>query len=411
MLIPSIHLVKGRAVRLREGQELEFVSDADPRELAARFGRVGEIAVIDLDAARGTGDNLTLVEELCGLALCRVGGGIRDVKRAERLLRAGARKLIIGTAAEPAFLSQFNPARLVAAVDARDDQVVDHGWTAAHGENPIARARRLEPYVAGFLYTLVERDGTESGTDLERVQQLARAVGRPVTAAGGIRSLDEITTLDRMGVDAQVGMALYRGTLGLGESLATVVDFVGGGGLVPTIVQDVRDGRVLMVAHSSRDTLIEAIEAGETLLHTRRKGRWQKGESAGGTQRLLRVEVDCDRDALLFLVEATGPACHRGTASCFGDRPFSLARLEEAIAAQAADGDGDSYTGRLLGDAVARRAKIMEEANELVEARRTDAIRREAADLLFHLLVELRARRIPVAAVLAELESRRRRSS
>jgi phosphoribosyl-ATP pyrophosphohydrolase/phosphoribosyl-AMP cyclohydrolase len=82
VLIPSIDLVKGRAVRLRQGQELDLVADDDPRALAERFGRVGEIAVVDVDAARGTGDNLGLIEELCALAPCRVGGGIRDLERA-----------------------------------------------------------------------------------------------------------------------------------------------------------------------------------------------------------------------------------------------------------------------------------------------------------------------------------------
>ena len=332
MLIPSIDLVRGQAVQLRGGRELELVADEHPRELACRFGRVGEIAVIDLDAARGTGDNLSLIEELCALAPCRVGGGIRDVERGRRLLRAGARRLIIGTAAEPGFLQEFPAARLMAAVDARDGRVVDQGWERELAESPLERARRLEPYVGGFLYTIVEREGTQAGVDLTRVQALAQAVGKPVTAAGGIRGADEIQALDRMGVDAQVGMALYRGAIGLGEGLAAVVDFTKDDGLVPTVGQDARDGRVLLVAHSTRETLVESVETGDVVLHSRRRGRWRKGEESGNTQRLVRAEVDCDRDAILFLVEAAGPACHRGTASCFGDRPFSLVQLEQVIA-------------------------------------------------------------------------------
>lgn len=408
MLIPSIDLVKGQAVQLKQGRELELVSDADPRDLARRFGRGGEIAVIDLDAARGTGDNLALVEELCALAPCRVGGGIRDVERGERLLRAGARKLIIGTRAEPAFLGQLNPTRVLAAVDAEDDRVVDEGWTRTHAESPIVRARRLEPFVAGFLYTQVEREGTGGGTDLERIRQLARAVGKPVTAAGGIATLAEVVELDRMGVDAQVGMALYKGAFTAAEGFAAAVDFVRVGH-VPTVVQDVRDGRVLMVAHSTRETLVESLETGDVVLYSRRRGRWRKGETSGHTQRLARAEVDCDRDALVFHVMPAGPACHRGTESCFGERPFSLARLEAVIRGRReADGDG-SYTRRLLDDPVARRAKILEEANELVEADSTAHARWETADLLYHVLVDLVARDLPLAAVVTELEARRRR--
>jgi len=409
MLIPSIDLVRGQAVQLRGGRELELVADEHPRDLARRFGRVGEIAVIDLDAARGTGDNLSLVEELCALVPCRVGGGIRDLERGRRLLRAGARRLIIGTAAEPEFLQEFPAARLMAAVDARDGRVVDQGWERQLAESPLERARRLEPYVGGFLYTIVEREGTQAGVDLTRVRALAQAVGKPVTAAGGIRAADEIRTLDQMGVDAQVGMALYRRAIGLGEGLAVVVDFTKDEGCVATVVQDARDGRVLLVAHSTRETLVESVETGDVVLHSRRRGRWRKGEESGNTQRLVRVEVDCDRDAILFLVEPAGPACHRGTASCFGDRPFSLALLEQVIAERAVNADDGSYTARLLTDGVTRRAKIIEEAHELVDADTAAGIRWEAADLLYHVLVDLAARDVSLAAVITELESRRRR--
>ena len=408
MLIPSIGLVRGQAVQLRQGRELELVADENPRDLARRFGRVGEITVTDLDAARGTGDNLPLIEDLCGLAPCRVGGGIRDVERGRRLLRAGARRLIIGTAAEPEFLQEFPAGRLVAAVDARDGRVVDRGWERQLAESPVERARRLEPYVGGFLYTVVERSGTEAGVDIVRVQALAEAVGKPVTAAGGVRAVEEIQALDRMGVDAQVGMALSRGAIRLGDGLAAVLDFAKDDGMVVTVVQDARDGRVLTVAHSTRETLVESVETGEVVLHARRGPRRSGGES-GTTQRLVRVEVSCGRDAILFLVEPAGPACHRGTASCFGDRPFSLAQLEHVIAERAAATEDGSYTARLLTDGVTRRAKILEEAHELVDADTSSAIRGEAADLLYHVLVDLAARDVPLAAVLMELESRRRR--
>jgi phosphoribosyl-ATP pyrophosphohydrolase len=406
MLIPSIDLAGGKAVQLRRGRELVITSARDPRELAREFARVGEVAVIDLDAARGTGDNLPLVEELCALAPCRVGGGIRDHERARRLLRAGARKLIIGTRAEPEFLQQLPRERLLAAVDAEHGTVVDRGWTAATNEGPVERARRLAPFVAGFLYTLVDLEGSEQGIDLARVTALLHATDRPVTAAGGVRTVDEVAALDRMGADAQVGMALYQGTITPAQCLVACVDFAAGGGVVPTIVQDARDGRVLMFSRSTPETLREAIELGETVLHSRRRGRWRKGEESGNTQRLVRVEVDCDRDTLLFLVEPRGPACHRLTESCFGDRPFSLERLEAIIAQRAAAGGATSYTRTLLGDAALRREKLREEAEELATAPDRDNARWEASDLLYHALVELRARGLTLREVIGELESR-----
>lgn len=408
MLIPSIDIANGKAVQLRQGTELVVTSERDPRALAREFGRVGEVAVVDLDAAMGMGDNLALIEELCRLAACRVGGGIRDLERAKRLLKAGARKLIIGTKAEPEFLEQLPLGRVMVALDARNDRVVSEGWTAESDEAPVARARRLERYVSGFLYTIVEREGTEGGIDVDRVRKVAESVSVPVTAAGGITTVDEVTRLDAMGVDAQVGMAIYTGKLRPAECLAATVDFEKTGGSVPTIVQDARDGRILLVARSTAETLMEAVETGDTILFSRRRGRWRKGETSGNTQELVRVEVDCDRDTLLFQVVPAGPACHTGAPSCFGERPFSLAALEEVLRERAGSSDASSYTRKLLDDPIERRAKLLEEVNELVEAGGREAIRWEAADVIYHMLVHLRAAGVTMQDVLWELEARRR---
>ena len=337
-----------------------------------------------------------------------MGGGIRDVERARRLLKAGARRLIIGTRAEPEFLEQLPVGRVTVALDARDDRVVTDGWTVDAGESPGERARRLERYVSGFLYTIVDREGTESGLDRDRIRALADQVSVPVTAAGGITTAAEVAELDRMGVDAQVGMAIYRGGLRPAECLVAVVQFGGNDGTVPTIVQDARDGRVLMVARSAAETLMEAVESGDVILWSRRRGRWRKGEESGNTQTLVRVEVDCDRDALLFHVVPSGPSCHTGAASCFGERPFSLHGLEQTIKDRAASTDASSYTRQLLDDAIERRAKLLEEANELAEGRGKTALRWEAADMMYHMLVHLHANGVSLQDVIWELEARRR---
>lgn len=407
MLIPSIDLVKGRAVRLRQGRELELVADDDPRTLAERFGRVGEIAVVDLDAARGTGDNLALVEELCTLAPCRVGGGIRDVERGQRLLHAGARKLVLGTRIDPEFLSAFPPSRLIVAVDARDDRVVDHAWEERRSETPVERARRLEPHVGGFLFTAVERSGMHMGVDVERIRALRKAVSKPVTAAGGVRTVDEIRLLDRMGVDTQVGTALYRGTFTPGQAFASLMDFASGAGGLVTVIQDMRDGRVLGVGDSTADTLAEAIDTGTATLYA----PGSVGSGAGAEDaRLIRAEADRDRRALLFHVVTAGPVAQWGNHSSFGERPFSLAALEAVIAERAAAEQEESYTRRLLADAVTRRAKIIEEASELVAARTAADARGEAADVIFHLLIDLAAHGVSWDSVIRELASRRRRA-
>jgi len=409
MLVPSIGISKGRAAQTRQGRGMEQASERDPRDLAREFGRIGEIAVVDLDAALGTGDNLSLVEELCGIAPCRVSGGIRDVQRAMRLLKAGARTLVIGTRAEPEFLQELPAARIMVALDARDDKIVDHGWTFEGGESPLERATRLAPYVAGFVYTIVEREGTERGLDMDRVKALVQAVELPVTAAGGITSVDEVVALDRIGIDAQVGTAIYRGTLGWSDAFTAVLDWERVAGTLPTIVQDARDGRVLMLGESTRETLVEAIESGETVLYEHQRGRRRMGDDGGNRQALVRVEPDCERAAVIFHVVPAGPVCHTGTWSCFGSRPFSLEQLDEVIRERAQAPDTSSYTRGLLDDAVARHAKILEEAAELVEATSRTQARAEAADLLFHMLVELTAHDTSLSQVVAELEARRGR--
>jgi phosphoribosyl-ATP pyrophosphohydrolase/phosphoribosyl-AMP cyclohydrolase len=407
VLIPSIDLAGGRAVQLRRGKEFILKSERDPRDLAREFARVGEIAVIDLDAAMGKGDNQSLVEELCALVPCRVGGGIRDLDRARRLLRAGARRLIIGTRAEPEFLSQLPRERVMAALDTDRGQVLDHGWKSFTGESPLDRAQRLAPHVSGFLYTLVDLEGTEQGIDLKRIRTLTEATSVPLTAAGGIKAVDEVAALDKLGVDAQVGMSLYKKRFTAADCMVAVLNFdAAGGRVIPTIVQDARDGRVLMFSRSNPETLRESIDKGETILFSRRRGRWRKGEESGNTQRLIRVEVDCDRDTLLFLVEPNGPACHRLTESCFGDRPFSLERLEATIRERQATEDGKSYTRKLLENPALRKEKLIEEAEELAVSPNRENARWEAADLLYHALVEMRAKGVSLAEVVAELESR-----
>ena len=158
MIIPSIDLSNGQAVQLVGGREPR-IEAGDPRPIAERFRLAGEIAVIDLDAARGTGHNRALIEELVRMAPCRVGGGIRDAGTARHWLDAGARRIILGTAATPEILSQLPRERVIVALDALHDEVVTHGWTTRSGETVEAGMARLRDLAGGFLVTFVEREG------------------------------------------------------------------------------------------------------------------------------------------------------------------------------------------------------------------------------------------------------------
>jgi phosphoribosylformimino-5-aminoimidazole carboxamide ribotide isomerase len=227
MLIPSIDLMGGRVVQLQQGERLAL-SSADLDGWMARFSSFPIVQLIDLDAAMGKGDNGALVKKVCAALPCQVGGGVRTADRALELLSLGARRVIVGSAlfdadgvntaraAEMAAAAGIE--RVVAAVDSRGGRVVTHGWKSATPITPIDAIRALEPFAGAFLYTHVDTEGLLTGLDLDIVASVAAATTRRLIAAGGIRSMDEVDELDRRGIDAVVGMAIYTGRIKIGNS-------------------------------------------------------------------------------------------------------------------------------------------------------------------------------------------------
>jgi phosphoribosyl-ATP pyrophosphohydrolase/phosphoribosyl-AMP cyclohydrolase len=404
MIIPSIDIMDGRAVQLRQGREL-VIDAGDPMAWLERFSVVGEVAVIDLDAALGTGTNRPLIRQMVRQASCRVGGGIRDDATARDWLDAGATRIIVGTAATPAFCRALPRERVIAAVDSRNGSVVVNGWRTTTGRAALEVIPELSPHVSGFLLTQVEHEGTMQGFDRELVLAAIRAAGDArVTAAGGITTADDIATLDRDGADAQVGMALYSGAMSLGDAVGATLS--SGMDLWPTIVAD-ESGRTLGLVWSNRDSIRRAVEERVGVYWSRsRRSLWVKGESSGNRQYLLSVHVDCDRDALLFVVRQEGSGfCHQGTRSCFGNR-FDLGTLERIIASRATSIDASSGTRRLLTEHGLLAAKLREEAGELAGAESPDEVVHEAADLMYLLLTAAARTGVTMADIEAELGRR-----
>ena len=224
MLIPSIDLQGGRIVQLVQGEKLA-IEATDPEPWIAKFSRFPRVQLIDLDAAKGEGDNGDLVAMICGRLPCRVGGGIRSVKRARQVLDAGAHAVIVSSALfdngeldlefARTLASAIGVERVIAAVDCRGGHVAIHGWKTILPITAVDAVRTLEPYCAEFLYTHVDTEGLMQGTDMKAILAVRRATGRRVTAAGGITTVDEVNSLDAEGVDAVVGMAIYSGQLSL----------------------------------------------------------------------------------------------------------------------------------------------------------------------------------------------------
>jgi phosphoribosyl-ATP pyrophosphohydrolase len=409
MIVPSIDLQGGRTVQLVGGEDLA-IDAGDPLPVAERFALAGEIAVIDLDAAMRRGSNAELVERLVDRFDCRVGGGIRDVETAIRWLDRGAAKVILGTMAVPEVLLKLPKERVIAALDARHGEVVVEGWKQGTGRGLLERIAELRELVSGFLVTFVEREGRMGGTDLELAKQVVEAA-RParVTIAGGVTTADEIRELDRIGADAQVGMALYSGRLHLADAIAAPLRSDRPDGLWPTVVCD-EAGRALGLVYSSAESLRAAVDERRGVYWSRsRGGLWRKGESSGAVQELVRIDPDCDRDALRFTVRQAPPGfCHMARHSCFGE-DRGLARLERVLAERRARAPEGSYTKRLFEDPALLAAKLREEADELARAASRDELVWEAADVLYFTLVRLAAAGVPLAEVEAHLDRRGRR--
>jgi len=192
-------------------------------------------------------------------------------------------------------------------------------------------------------------------------------------------------------------------------------DWGKGAGLLPAVVQHWRSGAVLMLGYMNADALSSTRQSGKVTFWSRSKQRlWTKGETSGHCLLLKRVHVDCDADALLIAAEPKGPTCHLGTPSCFGSRSAPtmafLAELDALVATRESDRPHGSYTAKLFDQGVRRIAqKVGEEAVETALAavdQDADALVGESADLLFHLLVLLRARGKSLDDVIALLAAR-----
>jgi phosphoribosylformimino-5-aminoimidazole carboxamide ribotide isomerase len=227
MMIPCIDLQDGRAVQLVHGRERKLAVD-DVFGLLDRFGRYPLIHIIDLDAAMRKGTNARLVRKLCAAAKkrkmrVRVGGGICTVAQAARIAGWGAEKIIVGSAAfkdgrvNGDFLRRLahkiGRRRVMIALDTEGGKILVRGWQDKLRLRPEEVIPELEKYASEFLCTYVDAEGTMRGTNLEWFRALRRATRRPITAAGGIRSREEIRALARIKMNAAVGMALYTGKL------------------------------------------------------------------------------------------------------------------------------------------------------------------------------------------------------
>jgi phosphoribosylformimino-5-aminoimidazole carboxamide ribotide isomerase len=234
MLIPSIDLMGGRIVQLVHGEELKLAFD-DFSYWIDRFKEYPLVQLIDLDAAMRKGENTALIEKIASALPCQVGGGIANVEKAKKVLAAGAKRVIVGSAffqsaletgkndaaslIHLAFAEKLAEAvgveQIVAGVDTKRGRVAVKGWTESVALTATDAMHALEPFCSAFLYTHIDKEGTMEGFPFEIAKDLRAETQRQLIAAGGIRYREEIDALDAIGVDAVAGMAIYTGVLSI----------------------------------------------------------------------------------------------------------------------------------------------------------------------------------------------------
>lgn len=409
MIIPSIDLMDGKAVQLKQGnKDAKELEREDVLELAKYYSKFGDIAVIDLDSAFNNGkDNEKLIEQLCKIAPCRVGGGIRTVEKAQRLIAYGAKKIIIGTAASEEFLAQLPKDKVIVAIDTKNGKITTEGWTKEVDKTPYDYIKHFDDLCSGYLYTIVENEGMMQGCDMPLIEQVRNATKKEFVAAGGISSLTEIINLNKMNISTQLGMCIYTGAVKLEEAFCGCLNFNKENGLIPTIVQDADSKQVLMLAYSNENSLKKSFEGGLATYYSRsRQELWTKGLTSGNTQELLSARFDCDQDALLFKVKQKGNACHLDKFSCFEDKEFSIADLYKVLQSRKEQLPEKSFTTKLFKDTFFLKRKIMEEAFEVVNFEQGDGLGWEVADLAYFVLTYMVDNGVPIQEIINNLASR-----
>ena len=222
MLIPAIDLMGGRIVQLVQGEELRIASD-DFDYWIERFRPYPLVQLIDLDAAKRTGENRALIERIARELPVQVGGGVRTAKQALALLDLGVRRVIFGSALFPAngidrrlaaeIADTIGVEQFFASIDTKNGRIAVRGWREETTLTPDDAVRALDPFCGGFLYTHVDTEGTLQGFPLAIAERLRALTERQLIVAGGIRDRSEIDVLHRHGIDAVAGMAVYTGLI------------------------------------------------------------------------------------------------------------------------------------------------------------------------------------------------------
>jgi len=330
MIYPCIDLEGGEVVQLVKGQKKGIEIAENYMEMAEKFAEAGvAINVIDLDAAKGNGNNVKAIEEIVNIVDARVGGGVRDADKAEEIISAGAKKVIIGTAVfdetglDYGFLGNTEEAigkdKMIAALDVKDDKIAVKGWQETINIDPLLVVSGLEEYCSEIQCTCVDKEGMMQGTYLDLFASVRNKTDLKVTAAGGITTLEDIEGLEKMGVNSVIGMSFYTGKISLDEVVEyNQFDLVKNKGLIPTIIQNI-EGDVLYLQSTDREALRKMRESGTVWRYSKSQDKlFQVGSESGKIEYVEEIFKNCYEDNLLIKVrQERNFACHEGYPTCF----------------------------------------------------------------------------------------------
>ena len=475
-IIPCLDVDAGRVVK---GTNFKDLRDAgDPVELAALYDREGadEIVFYDITASHEQRETAATLARRAAEEVFipyTIGGGVRTASDMRAMLRAGADKVSVNSAAvrTPNLITEgaerFGSQCVVLSVDVKRRghspgwEVYLNGGRVNTGMDAVGWLVEGERRGAGeFVLNSMDADGTESGYDLDLISTVAEKTTLPIVASGGAGGPEHMISAVNAGAGAVLAASIFHfgeysiagvkehlsragipvrlvtsGRLSVvgrpegGDGMTPAVDTVrfDEKGLVPVVAQDAATGDVLTLAYANREAVEKTLASGEAHYYSRSRSElWRKGATSGNTQRVVEVRLDCDGDALLYMVEPRGPACHTGEKSCFftslagegvgvrtaGDHSVPFGTMVEQLAGTIAQRHREmpegSYTASLIEGGPERLAqKVGEEAVEVVIAALSDErLPEEAADLVYHLLVLLEERGVGTEDVARVLHDR-----
>jgi len=372
VLIPAFAISGGKVVGGGSFPE-------DPFEAVKTLGLVGEVMVFDQDAEEGKDNstNAAVLDALLDLLPCRLRGGFVTNEKVYDWLDKGATQVIVDyKESNMGFLDGVPKERITLAVklnaSGSGEAILSDGKSLKEAMSEISyyANRVVLQFDHGF-----DRKVVESAKSLLEKGMMLNVLNPPTT--------DDIAFLDSLGVESILGTCLQDGSMTIPEALKAVLVSDRPDGLIPTVVVD-EDMVTLGLCYSNLESLAEAFKRSVGVYWSRTRGLWIKGLTSGATQELLRVDLDCDRDSMRFVVRQSGSGfCHMEQMSCFGEDHGTLGALMRTLIDRKNNAPAGSYTKRLFDDDVLLKSKLLEECEELLAAKDNKEVAWETADVIY----------------------------